>query len=82
VGRNTFISPGFQTYNLTVQRSFKIPVHDVQRQQLLLRGEFLNAFNHPNLGIPSLNLTGGNFLNEAGTINGGREIRILLRYSF
>ncbi len=82
VGRNTFVSPGFQTYNLTVQRSFKIPVHDVQRQQLLLRGEFLNAFNHPNLGIPSLNLTGGNFLNEAGTINGGREIRVLLRYSF
>ena len=82
VGRNTFISPGFQTYNLTVQRSFKIPLHDVQRQQLLLRGEFLNAFNHPNLGIPSLNLIGGNFLNEAGTINGGREIRVLLRYSF
>ncbi len=82
VGRNTFISPGFQTYNLTVQRSFKIPVHDVQRQQILVRGEFLNAFNHPNLGIPSLNLTGGNFLNEAGTINGGREIRVLLRYSF
>ncbi len=82
VGRNTFISPGFQTYNLTVQRSFRIPVHDTQRQQLLLRGEFLNAFNHPNLGIPSLNLTGGNFLNEAGTINGGREIRVLLRYSF
>ena len=82
VGRNTFISPGFQTYNLTVQRSFKISVHDVQRQQLLLRGEFLNAFNHPNLGIPSLNLTGGNLLNEAGTIKGGREIRVLLRYSF
>ena len=82
IGRNTFISPGFQNYNLTVQRSFRIPVHDLQRQQLLVRGEFLNAFNHPNLGIPSLNLTGGNFLNEAGTINGGREIRILLRYSF
>jgi len=82
IGRNTFISPGFQTYNLTVQRAFRIPVHDSQRQHLLVRGEFLNAFNHPNLGIPSLNLTGGNFLNEAGTINGGREIRILLRYSF
>ncbi|HXA07125.1 MAG TPA: hypothetical protein VNY30_19895, partial [Bryobacteraceae bacterium] len=82
IGRNTFISPGFQTYNLTVQRSFRIPMHDLQRQQLLVRGEFLNAFNHPNLGIPSLNLTGGNFLNEAGTINGGRQIRILLRYSF
>ena len=82
VGRNTFISPGFQTYNLTVQRSFKIPMHDVQRQQILLRGEFLNAFNHPNLGIPSLNLIGGNFFNEAGTINGGRQIRVLLRYTF
>ncbi|HUE57037.1 MAG TPA: carboxypeptidase regulatory-like domain-containing protein [Candidatus Udaeobacter sp.] len=82
VGRNTFISPGFQNYNLTVQRSFKIPLHDLQRQQILVRGEFLNAFNHPNLGIPSLNLSGGNVLNEAGTINGGREIRVLLRYSF
>ena len=57
-------------------------MHDLQRQQLLVRGEFLNAFNHPNLGIPSLDLAGGNLLNEAGTINGGREIRILLRYSF
>ena len=54
----------------------------MQRQQILVRGEFLSAFNHPNLGIPSLNLTGGNFLNEAGTINGGREIRILLRHRF
>jgi len=25
IGRNTFISPGFQTYNLTVQRSFSYP---------------------------------------------------------
>jgi len=82
VGRNTFISPGFQTYNLNVQRTIKLPARHLEGQQILFRGEFLNAFNHPNLGIPSLNLISSNFLNEAGTINGGRQIRILIRYSF
>jgi hypothetical protein len=82
VGRNTFTSPGFQTYNLNVQRTINIPGRHLEGHQLLFRGEFLNAFNHPNLGIPSLNLISPNFLNEAGTINGGRQIRILLRYSF
>jgi len=82
IGRNTFISPGFQTYNLNVQRTIKIPGRRLEGHQLLFRGEFLNAFNHPNLGIPSLNLSSSQFLNEAGTINGGRQIRILLRYSF
>jgi hypothetical protein len=82
VGRNTFISPGFQTYNLNVQRTIKLPARHLEGQQILFRGEFLNAFNHPNLGIPSLNLISSNFLNEAGTVNGGRQIRILIRYTF
>jgi len=56
VGRNTFISPGFQTYTL---RSAFVQATGARRatcKQILVRGEFLNAFNQPEPWIPSLNL--------------------------
>src|SRR5208283_3507791 len=64
-GRNTFIAPGFQFWNLSAQRTIKFK----ERYNFLIRGEFYNAFNHPNLGIPTLNLANPNFMNEGITIN-------------
>jgi outer membrane receptor protein involved in Fe transport len=78
LGRNTFISPGRQDWNLSVQRTFKLH----ERQSFLVRGEFFNAFNHPNTGIPTLNMLSSNFDNIARTINGGRIIKAWLKYSF
>jgi hypothetical protein len=78
IGRNTFIAPGFQNWNLSAQRTIKFK----ERYAFMIRGEFYNAFNHPNLGIPVLTLTSGSFLNEAQTINGGRIVVLWGKFSF
>jgi hypothetical protein len=47
--RNGVFGPGFWNWDIGVQKSFKITeAHRVQ-----LRGDFLDAFNHFNLGTPS-----------------------------
>jgi outer membrane receptor protein involved in Fe transport len=78
IGRNSFIAPGFQFWNLSAERTIKFK----ERYNFLIRGEFYNAFNHPNLGIPTLNLANPNFLNEAITINGGRTVVLWGKFSF
>jgi outer membrane receptor protein involved in Fe transport len=78
IGRNTFIAPGFQNWNLSAQRTIKFK----ERYAFLIRGEFYNAFNHPNLGIPSLTLTSSFFDNTAATINGGRIVVVWGKFSF
>jgi outer membrane receptor protein involved in Fe transport len=78
IGRNTFIAPGFQFWNLSVQRDIKFK----ERYGFMIRGEFFNAFNHPNLGIPGLQVVSPTFDNEAQTINGGRTIVIWGKFSF
>jgi hypothetical protein len=78
IGRNTFISPGFENWNLSVQRQVKFKEH----YAFMIRGEFYNAFNHPNLGIPSLTLTSSFFDNTAATINGARTVVVWGKFSF
>jgi outer membrane receptor protein involved in Fe transport len=79
VGRNTFISPGTINTNLSVQKIVKFK----ERYAFTVRGDFFNAFNHPNIGIPNLALTSGTaFENEAITINGGRTVVLWGKFSF
>jgi hypothetical protein len=78
LGRNTFISAGTINTNLSVQRTIKFK----ERYAFLVRGEFYNAFNHPNLGIPNMSLLSKNFDNEAITINGGRTVVLWGKFSF
>ena len=69
-------------YDTSVQRSFRFLEH----QALPFRTEFFNAFNRPNLftdgGVNSFNLMNPNFGNIASTINGTRQIKFWLKYSF
>jgi hypothetical protein len=78
LGRNTYTSPGFQFWNLSAQKTIKFK----ERYNFILRGEFYNAFNHPNLGIPNLKLTSSNFGNTLRTINGGRIVVLWGKFSF
>ena len=78
VGRNTFASPGFQKWNLSVQKTVKMKEH----YNFILRGEFYNTFNHPNLGIPNLQVVSTTFGNTARTINGGRTVVLWGKFSF
>ena len=78
IPRNSFIAPGFKFLNLSAERTIKFK----ERYAFMIRGEFYNAFNHPNLGIPNLNLASPTFLDEARTINGGRIVVLWGKFSF
>jgi Carboxypeptidase regulatory-like domain/TonB dependent receptor len=84
IGRGSLEMPGFQNWDFAVQRAFKIPVWKLEGQALTLRGEAFNGFNHPNLGIPNLNLAAGagDALDLPSTIYGGRVLKIKLTYAF
>jgi len=81
LGRNTYTSPGFQFWNLSAQKTISLKEH----YKFILRGEFYNAFNHPNLGIPNLAIlsnSASDFNNLAATINGGRTVVLWGKFSF
>jgi hypothetical protein len=81
VGRNSIHGPGQIYFDTAVQRDF--PVHFWKEdQKLSLRVELFNAFNHPNLFTPSYTITDSNFNNTGITINGGRQIKLWLKYAF
>ena len=82
IGRGTVRLPGFQNWDFSVQRAFKLPVRHFEGQSLTLRGEAYNGFNHPNLGIPDLNWSASDFGDLPSTIYGGRVLKIKLSYAF
>jgi hypothetical protein len=47
VGRNTVIGPGPVNVDLTMGKFFKVN----ERMSIQFRGEFFNAFNHPNFSV-------------------------------
>ena len=87
VRRNTLILPGLETYNLSVIKNFKIPFRE---NQLQVRADFLNAFNHMNAGQNTSIIGYGNLLSPGFgvlgpkdlTLDGGRSIQVWLKYSF
>lgn len=50
LGRNTWRGPGIANWDATVQKSLSV----TERIKLELRGEFFNALNHPQYGVPSV----------------------------
>jgi outer membrane receptor protein involved in Fe transport len=81
VGRNTFLGDRNENLNLSVFKDFRI----TERFQLRYRLQMLNAFNHPNFGIPSsiaLDNAGTTFYNFQESSGGRRTISMGLRLSF
>ncbi len=82
VARNSLYGPGQIYFDTAVQRDFPIHLWKLENQTLSFRADFFNAFNHPNLFTPSYTMTDQNFNNTAIEINGGRQIKLWLKYSF
>jgi outer membrane receptor protein involved in Fe transport len=82
VGRNSLFGPGQIYFDTSIQRDFPIHFWKLENQTLEFRTDMFNAFNHPNLFTPSYTMTDSNFNNTAITINGGRQIKFWLKYSF
>ena len=89
IGRNSLISPGFQNWDMGLQRSFKV----WEKSTFDVRAELFNAFNHGNAGIENSTLTSGIPFTEGGfgdhtfadpipTVSGYRHFRMYVRYVF
>lgn len=77
-GRNVIPGPGIATFDLALERKFSIR----ERSTLALRGEFFNAFNHPNLGIPVEFADFGPFFGKIVATSEPRRIQLALRFQF
>jgi hypothetical protein len=80
--RNSQFGPGQIYFDTAIQRDFPIHFWKVENQTLSFRADLFNALNHPNLFTPSYIMSDINFNNTAITINGGRQIKFWLKYSF
>lgn len=75
--RNSIDGPAFRNVDLALLKTFSV----ARRQQLQLRVEAFNAFNHVNFRIPNRNFGTPQF----GTVNSARDARIMqfgAKYSF
>jgi outer membrane receptor protein involved in Fe transport len=77
-GRDLLPTPGDIFFDLALTRSF----HPRESHAIQFRGEFFNAFNHPNLGIPGNNPDFGPFFGRILTTGYPRRIQLALRYDF
>lgn len=96
VGRNTFTSPGFQTWNMSIFKNTKI----TERFGLQFRAEAFNVFNHRNFTLTSGTafntlasnanalstqyavVTTPNFLNPKAFNGGARFMQLGLKLTF
>jgi hypothetical protein len=77
VGRNAFRTPGFEQWDLGVDKNFRIR----ESVRLQLRSEFFNVLNHTNFGIPitqSTNVAFGQIRNTYPP----RQIQLALKLLF
>ncbi len=76
-GRNAYRTPGFNQWDLGVDKKFAIR----ERAALQFRGEFFNAINHTNFGFPDATVTDAAF----GTIRStypARQIQFALKLMY
>jgi hypothetical protein len=78
VGRNSVYGPGMQTTDLGIVRAFSL----TEALKLETRGEFFNALNHTNLGIPDRFVNTAGFGSITEVTSPGREIQLSARLTF
>lgn len=81
VGRNIFVGDRNENVDLSIFKNFRI----TERFNLQYRLQMINAFNHPNFGIPntiSLDTAGTTFFNFQENSGGRRILSMGLRFSF
>jgi len=74
VGRNSFRAPGFQQWDLPIDKNFRIQ----ESARLQFRSEFFNIWKHADFGIPDSKITDAAF----GTIRSTyppRQIQFALK---
>jgi Carboxypeptidase regulatory-like domain len=84
--RNGYFAPGYWKWDLSIMKNYRMPW---EGHQLQIKADFVNAFNHYNLGEPNNYLPderdGGSPDPTFGKIYWGwdpREVRVGFRYTF
>src|SRR5271165_294452 len=77
LGRNAFRAPGFEQWDLGVDKSFRI----TEGIKLQFRSEFFNVLNHTNFGPPTVTTTSGAFGTITNTLP-ARQIQFALKLLF
>jgi len=88
LGRNVFFGPGFSNIDFSAMKNTRLK----EQLNLQFRAEFYNLLNHPNWGLPNVNVFtqaangGGNYSPAAGTITSlaapQRQIQFALKMIF
>ena len=80
LGKNTFRAPGFYNTDLSLQKKFFMPWGE-DPHRLILRADFVNAFNQDSYGRPVNSLASADFGRNLNNW-GNRTITLALKYSF
>ena len=92
-GRNTLRAPGYNTFDMSLQRSFKLPFTPMEQDRFEIRFDYFNVFNTPIFRFEAGGLSDGDVTNpffNQPTLNSGVSIgqsgartgRLQLRYVF
>jgi carboxypeptidase family protein len=71
------IGPSYKDFDISLQKNFLF----TERMRLQFRADFLNAFNHPNLGAPAHSV-GSAGLGLTNTSQDAREMQFALKFYF
>ncbi len=80
LGKNTFRAPGFFNSDLSLQKRFFMPWGE-NPHRLILRADFVNAFNQDNYGRPVVSMTNVDFGKNLNNW-GNRSVTLSAKYSF
>ena len=83
-GRQSVVGPGFSKVDMSLFKSFAVPVHE---SSLQLRADVFNVLNHATFGNPGSGLSGGgnqavNSTRFSGILPSARVIQVAARFTF
>ncbi|MFP5226943.1 MAG: TonB-dependent receptor domain-containing protein [Acidobacteriota bacterium] len=81
LGRNTYDSPGYKDFDLTIDKYFGFPWFFGERMKIEAKGEILNLFNRSNLGGVDSHMTDSTFGQSTSQLP-ARSMQFHLRASF
>ena len=76
--RNSLRGPGFQSFDLTVQRMIRFASH----YNLTLRIDAFNLFNTTNFGLPARNISGSDVATITSLSGDARITQLAIRFAF
>jgi hypothetical protein len=79
--RNIYRNPGLSQVDASLLKNNHLPWLG-EESNLQFRFDFLNLFNHVNLGPVNADMANGNLFGKATTALGARQIQLGIRVSF